>query len=285
MNIFPHNSVAGSAPFQRRGQRAFTMIEIALAIGVIGFALVAIIGLLPAGMNVQKNNREDTIISQDAPYFLNAIRNGEQRTNHNILRQYVESITISNVTDGGVPVTNWNETLVPGSPNGTLSNDFAIVGLLSTPAYDRRAVPDAGGNMVTNQVTAIVRAMTGSATEQGGSNATMAFRYAVNVEVLPWTTAPFTEPMVTNPIPINLDPVESNFLYSLQLKAQGQQTLTNSMHEVRLKFSWPVLPNGTVGPYRQIFRTLVAGHLSVTNSPPAPLYWYFQPNYYTNDFL
>src|SRR5665213_1989543 len=103
MNIFHHNSVAVSAPFQRRDQRAFTMIEIALAIGVIGFALVAIIGLLPAGMNVQKNNREDTIISQDAPYFLNAIRNGEQRTNHNILAQYVESITISNATDGGSP--------------------------------------------------------------------------------------------------------------------------------------------------------------------------------------
>ena len=77
-------------------ERAFTMIEIAIAVGVIGFALVAIIGILPQGMNVQKDNREDTIISQDAPYFLNAIRNGEMRTNNSILTNYVESITISN---------------------------------------------------------------------------------------------------------------------------------------------------------------------------------------------
>src|SRR5947207_7764407 len=38
---------------------AFTMIEIAISLAVIGFALVAIIGILPTGMNVQKENREE----------------------------------------------------------------------------------------------------------------------------------------------------------------------------------------------------------------------------------
>ena len=38
------------------------MIEIALCLAIIGFALVAIIGILPAGMQVQKDNREDTIV-------------------------------------------------------------------------------------------------------------------------------------------------------------------------------------------------------------------------------
>src|SRR5205823_13848329 len=49
-----------------RAERAFTMIEIAISLAVIGFALVAIIGILPTGMNVQKENREETIIGQDA---------------------------------------------------------------------------------------------------------------------------------------------------------------------------------------------------------------------------
>src|SRR5436190_18277631 len=44
-----------------RGNGGFTMIEIALCIAIIGFALVAIIGILPAGMQVQKDNREDTV--------------------------------------------------------------------------------------------------------------------------------------------------------------------------------------------------------------------------------
>ena len=40
-------------------EAAFTMVEIALSLAVIGFALVAVIGILPIGMNVQKENRQE----------------------------------------------------------------------------------------------------------------------------------------------------------------------------------------------------------------------------------
>ena len=76
MKISSEHPVADAKEKRRQGELAFTMVEIAIAIGVIGFALVAIIGILPAGMNVQKDNREDTTIGQDAPYFMDAIRNG-----------------------------------------------------------------------------------------------------------------------------------------------------------------------------------------------------------------
>src|SRR6267378_355951 len=55
---------------------AFTMIEIAIALAVIGFALAAIIGVLPTGMNVQKENREETIVNFDSAFLLDAIRSG-----------------------------------------------------------------------------------------------------------------------------------------------------------------------------------------------------------------
>ncbi len=55
---------------------AFTMVEIAISLAIIGIALVAIIGVLPLGMNVQKDNREETIINQDATVLLEAIRSG-----------------------------------------------------------------------------------------------------------------------------------------------------------------------------------------------------------------
>ena len=70
------NPLSGIRP--PRVQRAFTMIEIALSLAIIGFALVAIVGVLPLGLNVQKKNREETIINQDASVLLNAIRNGAQ---------------------------------------------------------------------------------------------------------------------------------------------------------------------------------------------------------------
>ncbi|HLZ53286.1 MAG TPA: prepilin-type N-terminal cleavage/methylation domain-containing protein, partial [Verrucomicrobiae bacterium] len=37
----------------------FTMVEIAICLAIIGIALVAIIGVLPAGLNVQRDNREE----------------------------------------------------------------------------------------------------------------------------------------------------------------------------------------------------------------------------------
>src|SRR6266513_839727 len=62
----------------RRHTAGFTMVEIALCLAIIGFALVAIIGILPSGMNVQKDNREETIIRQDAMYLMEAIRSGSR---------------------------------------------------------------------------------------------------------------------------------------------------------------------------------------------------------------
>jgi type II secretory pathway pseudopilin PulG len=56
-------------------QAAFTMMEIAIAIGVIAFA---IIGVLPSGMQVQRDNREETLIQQDATYLLEAMRGTAQ---------------------------------------------------------------------------------------------------------------------------------------------------------------------------------------------------------------
>ena len=44
-----------SAQFRRVA--AFTMVEIAICLAIIGFALVAIVGVLPSGMRVQKDNQ------------------------------------------------------------------------------------------------------------------------------------------------------------------------------------------------------------------------------------
>ena len=51
---------------------AFTMMEIAISLAVIGIALVAIIGVLPIGMNVQQTNREETIVGPVRQEFAGA---------------------------------------------------------------------------------------------------------------------------------------------------------------------------------------------------------------------
>jgi hypothetical protein len=260
-----------------RSERGFTMIEIALAIGIIGFALCAIIGILPHGMNVQKDNREDTIISQDAPYFLNAIRNGEMRTNFGVFSNYVESITLTNINPSGTNVTVYGN---PFFTNGSgvlpfLTNDMNIVGLFSTPEYDAR-FPNPGQ---TNLVSGIVRAMTGSAIQQNGLNSFTAFRYQLTVDNVPWNSIAYDS---TNWSPYSLGTPDYITRHNRFLEVAY---LTNNLHEVRLKFAWPVLPNGNLGPGRQTYRSLVSGHLLLTTNyfnGNLMTNWFFQPQSYTN---
>ena len=108
------------------------MIEIAISLAVIGFALVAILGVLPLGMSVQKENREETIINQDATVFLNAIRNGAQGMDD--LTHYVMAITNyqTDYTSSGRrknSFVNWYTTTNSGpSPGFPLSDGYRIIG-------------------------------------------------------------------------------------------------------------------------------------------------------------
>ena len=123
----------------------FTMVEIAISLAIIGIALVAIIGVLPLGMNVQRDNREATVINQDASVFLEAIRNGSLGLND--LTNYVFDITNSWTlykTDGTVQGTGVNgytyntvsiSSPVPPYSSGPSRMEPNIVGLLSTPEF------------------------------------------------------------------------------------------------------------------------------------------------------
>ena len=75
-DFFPTPDDAHGVTRPASQKSAFTLVEIALALAIIGFALVAIIGVLPTGLNVQRENREETIIVHEANYFMDAIRNG-----------------------------------------------------------------------------------------------------------------------------------------------------------------------------------------------------------------
>jgi hypothetical protein len=237
------------------------MIEIAIALGVIGFALVVIIGILPAGLTVQRESHQDTVIGQDGPFFLEAIRNGGPplpngaSTSLDFLTNYVESITIIK-SGSAAPLIYTND---PKSAN-YISNGQMILGLLSTPEI----YPPVYGTNV-NSVTARIRGLTGAATEQNGSNAATAFRYSMNVEIEPFPS------VSTN----SLDTINGVLL-------ANEAYLSHYLYDLRLKFSWPVnAVTGKVGPGRQTYRTLVSGYLlRYTNSVPA--LWFFQPNTYTN---
>jgi hypothetical protein len=246
-------------PVGKRAQSAFTMVEIAIALGVIGFALVAIIGVLPLGLNVQKDNREETIINQDGPYILEAIRNGAQGFDN--LTNHIDSV--------GVVLMNTNGVIV-GTDYDVYSNApvaRTFVGLMSRFRGDSfTTTPEP---LFVVRVEAKMRALSGSALEQSGANSAVAFSYLLTSEIV---RHDFFADSSTNWSAVDTNSVEYVERYTRWLEAPH---LANNLHEARLKVSWPLLPNGNVGPNRQLFRTQVSG----VQAPDGQLR-FFQPQAY-----
>src|ERR1035438_9242814 len=112
--------VLGTRVTRPSGKSGFTMVEIAISLAVIGFALVAIIGVLPIGMNTQRDNREETIINQDATVLMEAIRGGARGLDD--LTNYVYAIT----NYWTLYKANGTVSGVGGSINGYTFNNFSI---------------------------------------------------------------------------------------------------------------------------------------------------------------
>ena len=255
-----------------RGLRrsAFTMVELALCIAVVAIAMVAIIGVLPAGLGVQRANREETIIDQDATLMMEAIRSGA--TGFDDLTNYVDYVIVTNRTLSGSssgvatayvykgPLFKW-----PASPPTSLQLvEFPeqVMGLLSLPQTDYVQVgTNAFAKTNVNTVTAQFRAFSGALNEkvlpqvrdgikEDDARLPQAFRYLMSVEILPIYSQP------TN---------------NLALTGQFQQgLLANTLYDVRLTFQWPVfgadIP-AAVGGNVKSYRTQVAGRLGHVKIP------------------
>lgn len=250
---------------------AFTMVELALCIAVVAVAMVAIIGVLPAGLGVQKQNREETIVDQDATLLMEAIRNGAYAFDD--ITNYVDYIAVVRepfVTLNS-PRSKTAETNIFQGPHFKTpttpvypvlpSSDF-VVGLLSLPRLDYGPNPlDTNYFAKPNRysVSAQFRAFSGALSEKvflqsGGdkpdpARIDLAFRYRVTAEISPLTTSP------TN----NLD----------RLTVYQDRVRANTLYDVRLTFQWPVFGNevpAQVGGNQKVYRTQVFGRLAgITN--------------------
>ncbi len=240
------------------------MVEIAIALGVIGFALVAIIGILPAGLEVQRDNRSETILNQDATFWLEALRSGAVELND--LANYVENISLieRNPADGSIITSNrWN--LLGRGPAPNYRTGSEIIGLLTWAA----SAPD-------REARAQVTAFSGSAAEKelDPNKREMAFSYLMRVVIDPKrdprnlddtdrdladTALPFVS-IVGEPVP--------------QIEHFGYPEGT-SLAEIRLTFSYPFIGENKTPPRLQTFRASVARQ--VVNDPTNSVFFYLRP--------
>jgi len=216
---------------------AFTMVEIAIALGVIGFALVAIIGILPAGLEVQRDNRTETIINQDATFWIEAIRNGARGLEG--LTNQVDRIEITGPGRNDVIKT------FPG-PAGNAQ----IIGLLTTQTIQPEMT-----------VHAYVWSVSGAVAEKEPNRAdrAIAFKYRMTVHIDRATNfaVPFTA-YSGNGVPgLTPEPLDS-------------------LYQVGLTFSYPLSPVDDTKPTsrRQSYRTLVSRHIATNNIGGSPYYFF-----------
>jgi prepilin-type N-terminal cleavage/methylation domain-containing protein len=247
-------------------QSGFTMVEIAISLAIIGIALVAIIGVLPLGMNVQKDNREETIINQDATVLLEDIRGGASSPFGADLTNYVYLITntVTPYNNNGVattPMQNYGYTLTTPF---ALTNNARIIGLMSAPEFTNNLgnpIDNVFNGGYSNHIVAYVRSISGPAVEKPPQTNSLV------------TGDSFSYKIICDSVPVAVDTNALNSPYN--------QQLTANLHELRLTFLWPLLPNGNTGSGRQTFRTLIAGQLTTNIDNGVTLYFY-QSQSFTN---
>jgi len=242
---------------------AFTIVDLAICIAVVAFALVAIIGVMPTGLQVQRQNREDTIMAQEGKLWLEAIRSGALGIDY--LTNYVDQIRVDTVRK--LPQDTQyqhasNTYVYAGFAGGVgFRNGRDIVGLLSLPGYYEWGHAPSNFVLWATNTTAFVRTMTGSAAEKWADNE-FALTYRLRSEVRQFSA-------VTG---MNLDPDQAG-LNEAQKEARRAAILRGAalrmnLYELRLILDWPVYQRGDrleVGGNRKVFRTLVSGSLALTN--------------------
>lgn len=61
MAVSPSNC---SRPIPRIKVRAFSLVEVAMALGVFAFAILGLVGLIPVAVNTHREAKQDTVLSQ-----------------------------------------------------------------------------------------------------------------------------------------------------------------------------------------------------------------------------
>ena len=259
-------------------QSAFTMIEIALCLAIIGFALVSILLVLPSGMNTQRDTREETIVGQDASMLLESIRGGARGADD--LTNYVYLITnywayYDNLGNqkffgkngysfqGSTIANKWPQVPFDFYP---ITNGSRIIGLLSTPEYTDgfQPITNLYNGGFSNHVVAFVRSVSGLAIEKPPQNNSIMQENSFSYRLL-CVNAPMA--------------ADTNSL----LQSDFTREMARNLREVRLLFQWPLQPNGSVGFSHQNFRTSVAGLLLATNEPGfAQALYFYQSESFTN---
>jgi uncharacterized protein (TIGR02598 family) len=127
--------VTRSRACQWKAGAAFSLVEVVLALGVVAFAIVAILGVFPAGLNTGRSAQNETRAAQIAQDILTSLASQAQTSFPNCVIKQSATTTAQdfsyNVTlDGSTPsyvfsADNDGHLLVPGG-GGTAAYPYEV---------------------------------------------------------------------------------------------------------------------------------------------------------------
>jgi hypothetical protein len=237
----------------QRCQGGFTVSEVVLAIGVVAFGLVAVLGVLPVGIAAHKDNREETIIRYEAEYWMNALRAGAQQFDALNQVEWAEirvwKAALDPETDSPTKVFRVHRARLggdgwdgSGNLNGMLYRGHQkqifwptdVIGWLSIP--DQGDYFDLNGDGLLDNVkvkkTVLVRPL----------NSTLFDRiYGRKLLVADRSSYIAKNSTIYHP----LDGGDLTFAYLLEVKITKPDP-SLELHKVELTFRWPVLEDPTI---------------------------------------
>ncbi len=227
------------------------MVEIALSIAIVALAMVALIGVLPSGLQVQKDNREETVVNQDGTFLLEALRGGVAGIPD--LTKYVEKLESTDISlKNGEEIETMVASSLPGS-GLLLSDSETILDLLSRISmyWD----PDTS-SWVRNRTAMLMRPISGDASQrmQDPDFRESAFTYLVTPTILPYSLP--SSQVGDRPTP--------------------SRNVVNNLYHVRLHFRWPVADihqegltdvDYPVGSKEKVFNALISGSRAEIEAP------------------
>ncbi len=109
-----------------REPEAFSLVEVVLAVGVIAFALIAILGVLPVGLATQHSAQDDTRAAQIAGSILSSIASQAQANWPSV------NIPLPSPSPTPTPYSlHLDRTTTPYVPSLGAANDGTLVGTYS----------------------------------------------------------------------------------------------------------------------------------------------------------
>ncbi len=196
-----------SAPETRRG--GFSLVELVIAIGIVSFAMISIIGLVSVTVTTHENSSTDAVFSIMTETALQEVRN--YNTSANSLYSGATSGYSFTKLATQFSATTGKPGYIYFDVDGQITADSAAT------------LPNSGGNPVLNASSS-----TAESTEMGYNGGSSANKSLPGM-----------------PLTLPLSPLPANTVYVCQITVNNQVTLaqatapTQNMYLVILTFGWP----------------------------------------------